>query len=185
MVTIFTYLKNPASCLSDFLQPYSNESENKNKPASCLWSISDRTNASTGKIYTSYESPDTPLLWAQGTRAWHTHVGHRPMPTFTSLKICYIFSFWGLGGHVRLMKWKDNVLYQVSLYQDLKNHWILNTVSLHHEKMFVWNASIWVDGPCSVKKFGFILSKLNVESYEQDPKYQKVFIISIFMIKPW
>ena len=29
MVTIFTYLKNPESCLSDFLRPYSNESENK------------------------------------------------------------------------------------------------------------------------------------------------------------
>ena len=34
----------------------------QNKLASCLWSISDRTNASTEKIYTSFESPDTQLL---------------------------------------------------------------------------------------------------------------------------
>ena len=31
MITICTYLKNQSSCLSDFLRPYSNESENKNK----------------------------------------------------------------------------------------------------------------------------------------------------------
>ena len=36
-----------------------------------------------------------------------------------------------------------------------------------------------------LKKFGFILSKLNVESDEQDPKYPKVFIFLIFKIKPW
>ena len=105
MVTIFTYLKNPVSYLSDFLRPYSNESENKNKPASCIWSIFDRTNPSTEKIYTPYEIPDTQLLWAWGTRAWHIHGG----PTPTSLQIFYIFSFWGHGGHVRLMKWKNNV----------------------------------------------------------------------------
>ena len=144
MVTIFTYLKNPASCLSDFLRPYSNESENKNKQASCLWSISDRTNPSTQKIYTPYEIPDTQLLWAWGTRAWHIHGG----PTPTSLQIFYIFSFWGHGGHVRLMKWKNDVFYQISLSQDPKNYWLLSTVSLNHEEMFVWNASIWVDGPC-------------------------------------
>ena len=144
MVTIFTYLKNPVSCLSDFLWPYSNESENKNKPASCLWSISDRTNASTEEMYTSYEIPDTQLLWAWGKRAWHIHGG----PTPTSLQIFCIFSFWGHGGHVRLMKWKNNVSYQISLSQDPKNHWFLNTVSFYHEKMFLWNVSIWVDGPC-------------------------------------
>ena len=144
MVTIFIYLKNPVSCLSDFLWPYSNESENKNKPASCLWSISDRTNASTEEMYTSYEIPDTQLLWAWGKRAWHIHGG----PTPTSLQIFCIFSFWGHGGHVRLMKWKNNVSYQISLSQDPKNHWFLNTVSFYHEKMFLWNVSIWVDGPC-------------------------------------
>ena len=145
------YLKNPASCLSDFLRPYSNESENKNNVASCLWSISDRTNASTEKIYTSYESPNTQLLRARGTRAWHTHGG----PTPTSLQNICIFSFWGRGGHVRLMKWKNNVLYQISLSQDPKNHWLWITVSLNHEKMFVWNASIWVGGPCRSSKWNY------------------------------
>ena len=145
MITISTYLKNPVSCLTDFSQPYSNESENKNNVASCLWSISDRTNASTEKIYTSYESPNTQLLWAQGTRVWHTHGG----PTPTSLQKFYIFSFWGRGGHVRLMKWKNNVLYQISLSHNPKNHWLWITVSLSHEKIFVWNASIWVGGPCT------------------------------------
>ena len=153
MITIFTYLKNPASCLSDFLQPYSNESEHKNKPASCLWSISDRTNASTEKIYTSYEILDTQLLWVWGTRAWHIHGGLTP----TSLEIFYIFSFRGHGGHVRLMKWKNNVFYQISLSQDPKNHWHLNTVSLNHEKMLVWNASIWVDWPCMYNKYWKLL----------------------------
>ena len=56
-------------------------------------------------IPTSYESPDTQLVWARGTRAWHTHGGS----AFTSLQIFYIFSLWGRGGHVRLMKWKNNV----------------------------------------------------------------------------
>ena len=130
-----------------FFRPYSNESENKNNVASCLWSISDRTNASTEKIYTSYESPNTQLLWAQGTRVWHTHGG----PTPTSLQKFYIFSFWGRGGHVRLMKWKNNVLYEISLSDNPKNHWLYITVSLNHEKMLVWNVSIWVDGPCSGK----------------------------------
>ena len=160
MITISTYLKNPVSCLTDFLRPYSNESENKNNVASCLWSISDRTNASTEKIYTSYESPNTQLLWARGTRAWHTHGG----PTPTSLQNFYIFSFWGRGGHVRLMKWKNNVLYQISLSHDPKNHWLWITVSLNHEKMFVWNASIWVGGPCtaisSIKISSFCIRKV-------------------------
>ena len=147
MITTSTYLKNPVSCLTDFLQPYSNESENKNNVASCLWSISDRTNTSTEKVYTLYESPNTQLLWARGTRAWHTHEG--PMPT--SLQNFYIFSFWGCGGHVRLMKWKNNVLYQISLSHDPKNHWLWITVLLNHEKMFVWNASIWVCGPCTCR----------------------------------
>ena len=127
MITISTYLKNPVSCLTDFSQPYSNESENKNNVASCLWSISDRTNASTEKIYTSYESPNTQLLWAQGTRVWHTHGG----PTPTSLQKFYIFSFWGCGGHVRLMKWKNNVLYEISQSDNPKNHWLYTTVSLN------------------------------------------------------
>ena len=128
-----------------FLRIYSNESENKNNVASCLWSISDRTNVSTEKIYTSYESLNTQLLWARETRAWHTHGG----PTPTSLQKIYIFSFWGHGGHVRLKKWKNNVLYQISLSQDPKNHWVWITLSLNHEKMFVWNVSIWVGGPCT------------------------------------
>ena len=160
MVTIFTYLKNPASYLSDFLRPYSNESENKNKPASCIWSIFDRTNPSTEKIYTPYEIPDTQLLWAWGTRAWHIHGG----PTPTSLQIFYIFSFWGHGGHVRLMKWKNNVFYQISLSQDPKNYWLLNTVSLNHEKMFVWNASIWVDGPCTTYQLYYSRAVYDVQS---------------------
>ena len=49
VITISTYLKNPVSCFTDFSWPYSNERENKNNIASCLWSISDRTNASTEK----------------------------------------------------------------------------------------------------------------------------------------
>ena len=146
MITISTYLKNPGSCLTDLLWPYSNESENKNNVASCLWSISDRTNVSTEKIYTSYESLNTQLLWARETRAWHTHGG----PTPTSLQKIYIFSFWGHGGHVRLKKWKNKVLYQISLSQDPKNHWVWITLSLDHEKMFVWNVSIWVGGPCTL-----------------------------------
>ena len=81
-------------------------------------------------IPTSYESPDTQLVWARGTRAWHTHGGS----AFTSLQIFYIFSLWGRGGHVRLMKWKNNVLYQISLSQDPKNHVLLNKVSQNHEK---------------------------------------------------
>ena len=111
MITISTYLKNPVSCLTDFWQPYSNEIENKNNVASSLWSISDRTNVSKEKIYTSYESPNTQLLWARGTRVWHTHGS--PMPT--SLQNFYTFSFWGHGGHVRLMKWKNNVLHILNL----------------------------------------------------------------------
>ena len=49
VITISTYLKNPVSCFTDFSWPYSNERENKNNIASCLWSISDRINASTEK----------------------------------------------------------------------------------------------------------------------------------------
>ena len=116
----------------------------KENVASCLWSISDRTNASTEKIYTSYQSPNTQLLWAWGTRVWHTHACATP----TSLKICCIFSFWGPGGHLRFMKEKTNILHQISLSQNPENHWLLITVSLNHEKVFIWNASIWVDGPC-------------------------------------
>ena len=101
----------------------------KQKQCSLL-PISDRTNVSTEKIYTSYESLNTQLLWARETRAWHTHGG----PTPTSLQKIYIFSFWGHGGHVRLKKWKNNVLYQISLSQDPKNHVLLNKVSQNHEK---------------------------------------------------
>ena len=119
----------------------------KENVASCLWSISDKTNAITEKICTSYESPNTQLLWAQGTRVWHTHGGLMP----TSLQKFHIFSFWGHGGHVRLMKWKNNVLYEISLSDNPKNHWLYITVSLIHEKMLVWNASIWVDWPCSLE----------------------------------
>ena len=71
-------------------------------------------------MYTSYESPNTQLLWAQGTRVWHTHGG----PTPTSLQKIYIFSFWGRGGHMRLMKWKNNVLYQISLSHNPKSYWL-------------------------------------------------------------
>ena len=78
---------------------------------------------------------------------WHTHGG----PTPTSLQKFYIYSFWGCGGHVRLMKWKNIVLYQISLSHHPKNHWLWITVSLNHEKMFVWNASIRVGRPC-IKK---------------------------------
>ena len=149
MITISTYLKNPASCLTDFSRPYSNESENKNNVASCLWSISDRTNASTEKKCISYECPNTQLLGAWGTRAWHTHGG----PTPTSLQKFYIFSFWGRGGHVRLMKWKNNVLYQISLSEDFKNIFLFIIMSSNHEKMFIWNKSIWVGGPCTLALF--------------------------------
>ena len=54
------------------------------------------------------------------------------------------------------MKWKNNVLYQISLSHNPKNHWLWITVSLNHEKMFVWNASIWVDGPCRLFLEGVI-----------------------------
>jgi len=171
VITISTYLKNPVSCLTDFWQPYSNESENKNNVASCLWSISDRTNASTEKTYTSYKSPNTQLLWAQGTRVWHTHGG----PTPTSLQKFHIFSFWGLGGHVRLMKWKNNVLYEISLSDNPKNHWLYITVSLSHEKMLVWNASIWVDWPCILLHVGLISPLIiqNESQQELDFKFVK------------
>ena len=47
-------------------------------------------------------------------------------------------------------------MYQISLSQGPKNHWLWITVSLNHEKMFVWNTSIWVGGPCSTK-YSFVL----------------------------
>ena len=44
---------------------------------------------------------------------------------------------------------KLNVLYQISLSEDFKNIFFFIIMSSNHEKMFVWNASIWVGGPCS------------------------------------
>ena len=43
---------------------------------------------------------------------------------------------------------KLNVLYQISLSEDFKNIFFFIIMSSNREKMFVWNASIWVDGPC-------------------------------------
>ena len=47
------------------------------------------------------------------------------------------FSFRCHGGQVRLMKQRLNVLYQIYLSQDPKNHWVLIKMSLNHEKMFI------------------------------------------------
>ena len=143
MITISTYLKNPVSCLTDFWQPYSNESENKNNVASCLWSISDRTNASTEKTYTSYKSPNTQLLWAWGTRAWHTHGGPTPtsLQNFTSFLSEVVEAMWGW--------WSEKIMfYMKSPYLTIPKIIDFILVSLIHEKMLVWNASIWVDWPC-------------------------------------
>ena len=41
-----------------------------------------------------------------------------------------------------------NVLYQISLSQEFKNIFFFIIMSPNHEKMFNWNASIWVDWPC-------------------------------------
>ena len=41
-----------------------------------------------------------------------------------------------------------DVLYQISPSQVSKNNFLLVRMSFNHDKMFVWNASIWVRGPC-------------------------------------
>ena len=41
-----------------------------------------------------------------------------------------------------------SVFYQISPSQDFKNNFILDRMSFNYEEMFVWNASIWVRGPC-------------------------------------
>ena len=144
-VTILTYLTNSLSFLSDFCW-----NKNKNKPKQpllySLFQDSEGTSTSTETNNTSYESPATQLIGALRMRVWHHLGGATP----TSRKSDCYFSFWGRGGHVRLMKWKNNVLNQISLSHDPKNHWLWITVSLNHEQMFVWNASIWVGGPCIV-----------------------------------
>ena len=43
---------------------------------------------------------------------------------------------------------KLSISYQISPPQDSKNDYLLVRMSFNHEKMFVWNASIWVRGPC-------------------------------------
>jgi hypothetical protein len=43
---------------------------------------------------------------------------------------------------------KLNVLYQISLSEVFKNIFFFIIMSSNHEKMLVWNASIWVGGPC-------------------------------------
>ena len=66
-ITIFTYLKNQASCPSNFQQPYLNKSEDKNKPASYLRLISDK-NASTEKIYTGKSLSEAPIFASTNTQ---------------------------------------------------------------------------------------------------------------------
>jgi hypothetical protein len=46
---------------------------------------------------------------------------------------------------------KLNVLYQISLSEDFKNIFVFIIMSSNHEKMFVWNASIWFGRPCTNK----------------------------------
>ena len=41
-----------------------------------------------------------------------------------------------------------SIFYQISPSQESKNNFILFRMSFNHEEMFVWNASIWVHGPC-------------------------------------
>ena len=43
---------------------------------------------------------------------------------------------------------KLNVLYQISLSEDFKNIFLFIIMSSNHEKMSIWNKSIWVGGPC-------------------------------------
>ena len=43
---------------------------------------------------------------------------------------------------------KLNVLYQIFLSEDFKNTFFFIIMSSNHEKLFIWNASIWVDWPC-------------------------------------
>ena len=76
------------SFLSDFCW-----NKNKNKPKQpllySLFQDSKRTSTSTETNNTSYESPNTQLLGARRTRAWHYHGEATP----TSCKMFATFSF--------------------------------------------------------------------------------------------
>ena len=47
--------------------------------------------------------------------------------------------------------WNQNWMFYIKylyLTQDPKNHWLLIRMALNQEKIFIWNESIWVQGPC-------------------------------------
>ena len=52
------------------------------------------------------------------------------------------------------------VLYQISLSEDFKNIFLFIIMWCNHEKMFVWNASIWVGGPCTLRSLLNELARL-------------------------
>ena len=60
---------------------------------------------------------------------------------------CWIFQICKDCYHENIVTPKLNVLYQISLSQNLKNIFFFIIMYCNHEKMFVWNASIWVGGP--------------------------------------
>ena len=60
----------------------------------------------------------------------------------------WIFQICKYCDHEKIGIPKLNVLYQISLSQEFKNILFFIIMSSNHEKMFNWNASIWVDWPC-------------------------------------
>ena len=140
MITISTYLKNPA----EFLSPYSNESENKNNIASCLWSIFDRTDASTEKciphmkaLILSYFDPE-----GHGRGIPIGAPPPHPLKIFISFLCEVVEAMWGW--------WSEKIM----LHIKSPHLTILKIIDFGlqcHEKMFFWNASIWVGGPCRIK----------------------------------
>ena len=59
---------------------------------------------------------------------------------------CLIFC-----AHVNSNKglWRPSEVDEMNIHsQDNKNHWFLTRMSLNHEKLLVWNVSIWVRWPC-------------------------------------
>ena len=143
MITITTYLKNSESFLSDICF-----NQNKNK----LCSLHSPAFFKILKEPALLQKQTVPHMKAllfsflELEEQGHGIIMGAPSPH--PLHFC-TFSFRCHGGQVRLMKQRLNVLYQIYLSQDPQNYCFLTRMAFKNEQLFIWNASIWVQWPCT------------------------------------
>ena len=68
---------------------------------------------------------------------------------------CWIFQICRDCNHKNIGIPKLSVSYQTSLSEEFKKIFFFIIMSSNHEEMFVWNASIWVGGPCTYHRYTY------------------------------